>query len=192
MNFFYLKGVGKMNTEYEVRVLELNHDEMIKKLESLGAECKFEALQQRYVYDVKPKQENKWIRLRTDGKKTTLTIKDLQAKTIDGTKELEIVVDDFDKTNSILEELGYKNRGFQQNKRTQYILNGVEIDLDRWPLIPEYMEIEGPSIEAVEETLIKLGIKKEEVVTLDVASIYDHYGFDGEHLADLNFEMEEK
>ena len=181
-----------MNTEYEVRVLEINHEEMIKKLENLGAEFKFEALQQRYVYDVKPKQDNKWIRLRTDGKKTTLTIKDLQAKTIDGTKELEIVVDDFDKTNSILEELGYKNRGFQQNKRTQYILDGVEIDLDRWPLIPEYMEIEGPSIEKVEETITKLGINKDEVVTLDVASIYDHYGFDGEHLADLNFKMEEK
>ena len=81
-----------MNTEYEVRVLEINHDEMVKKLENLGAEFKFFALQQRYVYDVKPKQENKWIRLRTDGKKTTLTIKDLQTKTIDGTKELEIVV----------------------------------------------------------------------------------------------------
>lgn len=181
-----------MNTEYELRVLEINHDEMVKKLESLGAELQFEALQQRYVYDLKPKQDNKWIRLRTDGKKTTLTIKDLQAKTIDGTKELEIVVDDFDKTNLILEQLGFKNRGFQQNKRTQYILNDVEIDLDRWPLIPEYMEIEGPNEEAVYSALTKLGINKDETVTLDVASIYDHYGFDGEHLADLNFEMEEK
>ena len=181
-----------MQTEYEVRVLEINHEDLVKKLEELNAEFKFEALQQRYVYDLKPKQDNKWIRLRTDGTKTTLTIKDLQAKTIDGTKELEIVVDEFDKTNEILEELGYKNRGFQQNKRTQYILDGVEIDLDRWPLIPEYMEIEGPSIEAVYETLDKLGINKDKIVTLDVASIYDHYGFDGEHLADLNFEMEEK
>lgn len=181
-----------MNVEYEVRVLEINHEEIVKKLESLGAEFKFEALQQRYVYDLKPKVENKWIRLRTDGKKTTLTIKDLQAKSIDGTKELEIVVDDFAKTNQMLEELGYKNRGFQQNKRTQYILDGVEIDLDRWPLIPEYMEIEGPSSEEVYETLAKLGIQKEKQVTLDVASIYDHYGFDGDNLTDLNFEMEEK
>ena len=181
-----------MKTEYEVRVLEIDHDEMVKKLESLGAELQFDTLQQRYVYDFNPVIDSKWIRLRTNGIKTTLTIKDLNAKTIDGTKELEIEVDDFDKTNQILEELGFKNRGFQQNKRTQYILDGVEIDLDRWPLIPEYMEIEGPSIEAVESTLTKLGINKEEIVTLDVASIYDHYGFDGEHLADLNFEMEEK
>ena len=56
MNFFYLEGTDKVNTEYEVRVLEINHDEMVKKLESLGAEFKFEALQQIYVYDVKHKQ----------------------------------------------------------------------------------------------------------------------------------------
>lgn len=181
-----------MKTEFEVRVLEIDHQEMVDKLTKLNAEFKFEALQQRYVYDVKPKQDNKWIRLRTDGNKTTITIKDLTAKTIDGTKELEIVVDDFEKANELLEELGYKNRGFQQNKRKQYILDGVEIDLDRWPLIPEYMEIEGPSIEAVYETLDKLEISKDKIVTLDVSSIYEHYGYGEESQKDLNFEMEEK
>ncbi len=181
-----------MKIEYEVRVLEINHEEMVKKLEDLGAEFKFEALQQRYVYDLKPAVPNKWIRLRTNGKTSTITIKDVEAKSIDGTKELEIVVDDFDKANEVLEVLGYKNRGFQQNKRTQYVLDGVEIDLDRWPLIPEYMEIEGKNEEEVYKIIDKLGIPREKLVTLDVASIYTHYGFDGVHLADLSFEMEEK
>ena len=181
-----------MNTEYEVRVLEIDHDEMVKKLEALGAELQFSALQQRYVYDFNPVVDSKWIRLRTNGSKTTLTIKDLNAKTIDGTKELEIEVDDFDKTNQILEELGYKNRGFQQNKRTQYILNGVEIDLDRWPLIPEYLEIEGENEQAIYDCLSLLGISKDKITTLDVSSIYTHYGYDGDNLTNLNFEMEEK
>lgn len=179
-----------MHTEYEIRILEINHDEIIKKLEKLKAVKKFEALQRRYVYDFKPVKESSWIRLRSNGKETTLTIKNIEAKTVDGTKELEIVVDDFDNTNLILERLGYKNRGYQENKRTQYILDGVEIDLDRWPLIPEYMEIEGKDEEAVYETLDKLGISKDKIVTLDVLSIYKHYGFDAIH--DLNFEMEEK
>lgn len=181
-----------MKTEYEVRILEINHDEIVKKLESIGAEFRFNVLQQRYVYDLVPKQENKWIRLRTDGTKTTLTIKNLESQTIDGTKELELIVDDFSKTNDFLEELGFKSHGFQQNKRTQYILDGVEIDLDRWPLIPEYMEIEGNTEEEVYNTLDKLGISKDKVVTLDVSSIYTYYGFDGDNLSDLNFEMEEK
>ncbi len=180
-----------MNIEYEVRVLEIDHDEMVKKLESLGAEFKFSNLQQRYVYDLKPVSQSKWIRLRTNGIKSTITIKDLEAKTIDGTKELEVEVDDFAKTNELLEVLGYHNRGFQQNKRTQYMLDGVEVDLDRWPLIPEYMEIEGKNEKEVYDCLEKLGISKEQIVTLDVASIYTHYGYDGDNLADLNFEMEE-
>jgi len=180
-----------MHIEYEVRVLEINHEEMVKKLESLGAILQFSSLQQRLVYDLKPKSDNKWIRLRTNGKTSTITIKDIEAKTVDGTKELEIEVNDFGKANELLEVLGYKNRGFQQNKRTQYILDGVEIDLDKWPMIPEYMEIEGKSKEDVYKTLDKLGIDKSKIVTLDVASIYTYYGHDGEHLADLNFEMEE-
>ena len=34
-----------MNTEYEIRVLEINHDELVKKLEELKADFKFSALQ---------------------------------------------------------------------------------------------------------------------------------------------------
>ena len=180
------------NVEYEARVLEIDHDEMIKQLEMLGAEKVFESLQQRYVYDLKPKQENKWIRLRTNGEKTTLTIKSIEDLTISGTKEQEIVVDDFEKTNEILETLGFKNRGFQQNKRIQYILDGVEIDLDKWPLIPEYMEVEGPDEESVIRTLKKLGITQDEIITLDVTSIYEHYGYDVLAMQNLSFDMEEE
>lgn len=178
------------NVEYEARVLEINHDEMIKKLESLGAIKVFESLQERYVYDLKPKQENKWIRLRTNGKKTTLTIKCIEDETISGTKELEIEVDDFKKTNEILETLGFKNRGFQQNKRIQYTLDGVEIDLDKWPLIPEYIEVEGPDEESVIKTIEKLGITRDKIVTLDVTNIYKHYGYDVLEMKDLNFDLE--
>lgn len=178
-----------MHTEYEVRVLEINHDELVKKLEDLNAEKKFESLQKRYVYDFSPVVESSWIRLRSNGIKSTLTIKDVAKKTIDGTKELEIEVSDFDNTNLILEKLGYKHRGYQENKRVQYILDGVEIDLDRWPLIPEFMEIEGKNEEEIYIVLNKLGISKDKISTLDVNSILEKYGIDGTH--DLSFEMED-
>ncbi len=176
-----------MKTEYEIRILEIDHNEMVKKLEELGAEFRFSSLQQRYVYDFNPVEENRWIRLRTNGVTTTLTIKDVEAKTIDGTKEKEIEVSDFDETNSILEELGYKHRNLQQNKRTQYLLDGVEVDLDEWPLIPEYMEIEGKNEEEVYATLDKLGISRDKIVTLDVTSIYESYGIDVLKITDLKF-----
>ena len=71
-----------MGIEYEVRVLEINHDEMISKLEKLGATKVFDAMQKRKVYDFNPVEPNRWIRLRTNGIKTTLTIKEVKEKKI--------------------------------------------------------------------------------------------------------------
>lgn len=179
-----------MNTEYEVKILEIDHDSIINKLEKLGAIKTMDVLQERYIYDVIPKDEHKWIRLRTNGIKTTLTLKNLEAKTIDGMKETEIEVNDFNKTNTLLEDLGYKNKGFQQNRRVQYILDDIEIDLDHWPLIPEYMEIEGKSEESVLRMIDKLELDKERIVTLDVDSIYIHYGIDDNKYLRFNDEEE--
>lgn len=79
-----------MNTEYEVRVLEIDALKIEKQLEDLGAVLQWDHLQKRYVYDFIPKIEGKWIRLRTNGDKTTLTIKNIVSSEIDGTQELEI------------------------------------------------------------------------------------------------------
>jgi adenylate cyclase class IV len=58
------------------------------------------------VYNFTPATYNKWIRLRTNGEKATLCIKEIwDENKIDGVKELEIEVDNFEKTNQILETL---------------------------------------------------------------------------------------
>ncbi len=177
-----------MNIEYECRILEINKEEFIKKLELFGAIKKGEYFQKRYTYDFNPKIENKWIRLRTNGNKNTLTIKDITNKhSISGTKELEIEVSDFDKTNEILKELGYNFRNYQENKRITYLLNGVEIDVDSWPLIPTYVEIEGHSEEEVRNIIDILDIKNN-ITTLDVTSIYnDIYNIDILSIKELMF-----
>lgn len=179
-----------MNIEFEGRILEINKDEIIKKLENLGAEKVDDYFQKRYVYDFNPIIKGKWIRLRTDGKETTLTIKSVEELTISGTKEIEIVVDDFDKTNMILNELGYNYRSYQENKRTIYILNGVEIDIDSWPMIPTYIEVEGKSEEEVIETMKLLGYSKEDICALDVQSIYKYYNKNIDDYRELKFEEE--
>ena len=99
-----------MHTEYEVRILEVNVRELKEKLEKMNATLLWDRIQKRYVYDFNPKEENKWIRLRTNGEKTTLTIKNLVTSKIDGTQELEIEVDNFERCNLLLKELGYEDR----------------------------------------------------------------------------------
>ena len=174
--------------EYEIRVLEINVEEIKEKLNAVGATLIEDVFQKRYVYDFNPKNPNKWIRLRTNGTKTTLTIKNVESSKIDGTRELEIIVDDFDTTNEILSELGYKPRGIQENKRIKYDLNGVEIDIDTWPGIPTYLEIEGKSEKEVFDTLKILEISKEDATSLDVQSIYEEiYHIDLEKNPNLSF-----
>ena len=165
--------------EYEIRVLEINKEEIQAKLKQLNAILVEDVLQKRYIYDFKPVLPNKWIRLRTNGTKTTLTIKNVESSNIDGTKEVEIEVSDFDITNEILGELGYIPRSIQENKRIKYDLNGVEVDIDTWPRIPTYLEIEGTNEEEVYNILELLDIPKEKATSLDVQSIYEEvYGID--------------
>lgn len=177
-----------MKNEIEIRMLDCNEAEIIKKLEDNNATFIGEWLQVRKCYDFTPVKENSWIRLRTNGVETTLTIKEIQNNKIDGTKELEIVVSDFNETDMILNKLGYVARSHQENKRIRYILDDVEIDIDTWPFIPSYVEFEGKSEEDIKKVCKKLDVDFDKLTTLDVVSIYKHYGYTSKAMDNLSLE----
>ena len=178
-----------MITEFECTLLDVNVYDFEKKLLHAGAKKIGEYLQKRYIYDFNPVDDNKWLRLRTNGEKVTLTIKKLENKfSIGGTKELEIEVSDFEKANMILNELGYRYRNYQENRRITYILNEVEIDIDFWPMIPPYVEIEGKSEKKVNEIIELLKLDREKITTYDVTSIYNEiYNIDILKIKELRF-----
>lgn len=161
--------------EYEARVLEIDKAKLEEKLNLLGAKKVADFDYKRRVYNFNPKSDNKWIRLRTDGNKTTLTIKELKSQEIDGTEENEIQVSDFEETNTILNKLGYKAHTYQENKRTRYLLDGVEIDIDTWPYIPTYVEIEGNSVDEVKNTINKLELNENIVTSIDVQEVFKKF-----------------
>ena len=180
--------------ENEIRILNINEEEFIAYLEKKGAVKTGSWIQKRKTYDFHPIKPGKWIRLRTNGSDTTLTIKEVIDKTkVDGVKEIEIEVSDFDKTDKILEELGYFARSFQENKRIRYIYKDVEFDIDTWPLIPTYVEIEGDSVCKIEEVLKEFSYKEEDLTTLDVRSIYKKfYNIDEDSYKILTFDEQIK
>lgn len=177
-----------MKSEIEVRILEIEKHELIEKLEKIGAKFIGDYNQKRYVYDFNPIVPNKWIRLRSDGEKSSLTIKEIVNNGISGTKELEIEVSDFDTTNLILKELGYSFRSYQENKRTRYVYNNIEIDIDSWPMIPTYVEFEGLDEDELLDFIAILGYKKEDIITDGVKKIYERYGKDIDAYKELKFE----
>lgn len=179
-----------MKSEYEIRFLNINKEKLVRKLEKVGAKFVGNWLQKRYIYDFKPRIDNKWIRLRTNGEVSTLTIKEITNKKVDGTKELEIVVSNFEDTNKILEELGYCARSVQENKRIRYILDEVEIDIDTWPGVNTYVEFEGKGEDNIKSVINKLDMNYDDGTTMDVQSIYLSLGYTLEDMNNLSFKEE--
>lgn len=181
-----------MSIEYEVRILNIPVDATIELLERFGAIKVGCFHQKRYVYDYNPIQKGKWIRLRSNGIFNTLTLKEIKSLRIDGTSELEITVSDFDETNKILNKLGYSPRTFQENYRIEYRLGETTFDIDKWPKIPVYMEIEGTSEQAVVNALAMLGFNEHDFTTKDVDTIYrEIYGIQLNDIKYLEFSSEE-
>ena len=72
-----------------------------------------------------------------------------------------------------MRKIGLQERNYQENKRHQFLLNGVEVDIDCWPLIPAYLEIEGESEEEIKKVASLLELNYSKAITMDVTDIYN-------------------
>ena len=180
-----------MNQEFETQVLGIDKDAIIKKLRKLGAKEEAEVLQKRWVFDIVPctvTSTGEWIRLRQVGdKKPTLTYKNKSGKGMSDTQELEVGVEDFEKTALILSKLNIPKKYFQENKRMKFDLDGIEFTLDTWPRIPTYLEVEAKSEEGVKKGLKMLGLEGKDDGHLGSMTIYDKYGINLHSIKELKF-----
>ena len=141
----------------------------------------------RYVYDIAAGDESRWIRLRNDGTAVTLTVKEIAHDGIDGTTETEVVVSDFEVTNELLGQIGFQAKSYQENRRVSFEFDGAQLELDSWPLIPPYLEIEGESQEHVVRVAETLGISEDELTGENTVKVYARYGIDLTEISDLRF-----
>lgn len=176
-----------MATEFEGKILEINPSELEAKIISHGGKKIGETFMRRYVYDIVPGDKSKWIRLRDTGKEITLTIKEIHHDGIDGTEEIEITVDSFEAANKILEKLGYQPKGYQENRRTSFILDGARLEIDHWPMIPPYLEIEGDSRDHVVNVAAQLGFSEDQLTGENTIKTYARYGIDLNSITELTF-----
>lgn len=175
-----------MAQEFETKVLDINIREIQKKLQELGATKTSQLLMRRRVFDIDPSKDE-WLRLRDDGKKTTITYKRKSGSGIAETEEIEVVVDDFEKMAAILSKLGFKGQYYQENRRISYRLKNVEFTIDSWPKIPPYLEIEAGSEAGVKKGLVWLGLKNKDAGNLTVKDVYKRYGIDLHSFKNLRF-----
>lgn len=168
-----------METEIEVKFLNINPEEFRKKLTALKAKkIHPEILMKRKAFDYPDKKLEKigaWIRVRNEGNKITFSYKRLLNRTLHGTKEISVEVNDFEKTCEILKAIGLKQTSYQETKRELWILNNCEVTIDTWPWIPTFVEIEGPSEDKIKETCRLLELKLSKGLHGSVETAYQKY-----------------
>lgn len=176
------------NTEFEGKILYIDPEQLSDKILSLGGSRGDDFTFRRYVFNVIPARDDTWIRLRTNGAKTTLTVKQIATDAIDGTSEWEVEVSDFDTTLDILRKSGLNPKGYQENRRAEFRLDGAELSIDYWPKLQPYLEIEAASKEAVGAIAVKLGFDPSSLVGENTTKLYARQGIDLDQVSDLRFE----
>jgi adenylate cyclase class 2 len=101
-----------------------------------------------------------------------MTYKQIDSLTLDGVKEIEVTVSDFDQTVALLAAAGLRQGSFQESKRETWQLNDVEIVLDEWPWLKPYIEIEGPSEQKVRDVAVQLDLDWSDALFGDVMVAY--------------------
>lgn len=151
-----------MQTEIEAKYLNVDHDAMRAKLRAAGAVCgQPMRLMRRMTYDfpeMSLDKQHAWVRVRDEGDKITLSYKQLNDRGVHGTKEVNLTVNTFDEAGNFLTALGLVRKSYQETKRESWVLGGVQIELDEWPWIKPFMEIEAPSEKLLRKTAEKLGL----------------------------------
>jgi len=165
-----------MQTEVEAKFLNVNYEEIRAKLKKLGAVCEQPMrLMIRNNFDYPDRRLEKvggWIRIRDESGKITLSYKQLNDRTLHGTKEVNLVVDDFQKATDFLKAIGLRLDNYQETKRESWRLDEVEVELDEWPWIKPFVELEGHSEEDIKKVAEKLNLDWSRAIHGSVENAY--------------------
>ena len=169
----------KAELEYEAKFLDINHDELVNKLRSLGAKLiQPNTFYRRSMFglcDVK----RGYVRVRDEGDKTTLTAKIY--KNPDYPEEFELQIKDgFEKGKAFLGALNLTEKAYHETMREKWHLqlsktrdsknskdsknsNTIcEIAFDCIPGIPMYMEVECKTEKNLNKAIKLLDLSKYE------------------------------
>jgi adenylate cyclase class 2 len=172
--------------ENEVKFLNIDPEKIENKLKDIGAEKIFDKIYKRRVFDypdLSLNEKGAYLRLRDEGDKITLTFKQrLGIKSFDGTQndggmeEIEVNVSDFDKTAELVLKLGFIEKFYEENRRIRYKLRNIEFDIDSWPLLNPYLEIEAPTWQEVDEGIKLLDLDPKDKKIFSTFQVYQLSG----------------
>ena len=112
-------------------------------------------------------------RVRDEGDKITMTLKESTIpRTMSSVQELEIIVSDYNAAVKILTMSGYEPMTYQENYRTTWAFEGCSIEIDEYPGLRSYAEIEAPSTDELKRVAGLLSIDEKEFMCMSVYDLY--------------------
>jgi adenylate cyclase class 2 len=187
-----------MQIEYEAVFTTIDPDTFRDVLANADATLvRPEYLQKRSAFTLPTSvvAEKGWARVRDEGDKITMSVKQILGEGIESQKESCVTVDSFDQGVSLLEQLGCTKKAFQESKRELWLLDEVEVTIDTWPFLEPFVEVEGESESAVRAVSEKLGFDWMEAKFCAVDTLYsEKYGITTDrinnHTPEILFSME--
>jgi len=172
-----------MELELEGKFLNIDIEAIREKLADAGATLvtPMRLMRRAIIKTDEMIARKAFARVRDEGDKVTMTFKQISDNKADY-NESEIVVSDFDSAIEILTRCGIPQKSYQESKREEWTLDGVQICIDEWPWANPYIEIEGDNEETLVNVAKKLGYNWADAKRGSVWSVYwDSYPhFDGE------------
>ena len=172
--------------EIEIKILNINKRELVKKLQKLGAKKSFEGKIKGEFFDYpdyKLENNKELLRLRTAGEKVVLTFKKKEndkgkAKCCE---EKEIEVENYDKTKEILLSIGLiVRKGTMTKHRVSYSLGKthfeIETPIEEYSFIPPFMEIESDNEKNIYKYAKLLGYKEKDCLNWTGEDVINYYG----------------
>ena len=154
--------------EIETKVLEVDALEIIKKIESLGAEKTGDSLLKVDWFSLPgiDKDNQPWyLRIRSyNDEKVEITWKD-EPKLINNLRkgnEINVLVDNHAKMKLFFESIGLVCYAHQEKKRQSFKLGAIQFDLDTYPGMPSFLEIEVQDEKDINTMIEKLNLETHE------------------------------
>ncbi len=164
--------------EIETKLTDFDEKKMKDTLEEKTIKIS-DRVQKRWVFNINDGKEgvDEFIRIRTDGVKTTLAYKYRKGSGLSNTEEFETDINDFDVAAIIFKKI-IPNYYYQENRRVTYKYKDAEITMDYWPMISPIIEIEASQESVIDTVINELNIIATNKGNVSMAKIYAENGID--------------
>jgi adenylate cyclase class 2 len=154
-----------MAHEIETKILEIDAPAIKEKLAALGAK---KIQETRLIVDwyrlkgIKEGEDPWFLRIRSNSAGThevTWKAKSSITGLARKHKEINFHVTEPEKLADLFEELGLEKYAHQEKDRITFTLKNWQFDLDQYPKMPAYLEIEGSSEKNIRDAIALLGLE---------------------------------